>query len=382
MSDFIFKISPNIILGSYTTSRLGQFAQEYGQKFMVILDPILKESGVSQKIIQSLQNREIDFFTFDEIPVSADTETVKTALTLARQAHVHGIIAAGGGKTLSVAKAVCALYNEKRDIYYFVDGAIPEAEELPLICLPTTVRDTFIFTERAPVTDARSAKVKLIKTSPSLCKLVVWDPNLTVSLTEKQVSAMALETLCLAMESYLSPKATFFSDMLIEKAVQLISYAMDGAQSLTVTTPQEVLLSQGGCMTSLGVATASIGPASLLALTINSRYKISRSLTSTIFFPYIIEDALKYRLDKLAKLSRIIGAASPDSDDEKAASEFAEYIRQHIAKMNIPARLKELSISIEQLSLAAEDAGDLEMINTLPRSMTSDDLFELIKKAY
>ena len=64
MADFIFKISPNIVLGSYTTSRLGQYAQEYGQKFMVVLDPILKETGISQKIVQSLQDRKIDFFTF------------------------------------------------------------------------------------------------------------------------------------------------------------------------------------------------------------------------------------------------------------------------------------------------------------------------------
>ena len=54
MADFIFKISPNIVLGSYTVSRLGQYAQEFGKKFMVILDPILKEQGVSQKIVQSL----------------------------------------------------------------------------------------------------------------------------------------------------------------------------------------------------------------------------------------------------------------------------------------------------------------------------------------
>ena len=381
MADFIFKISPNIVLGSYTTSRLGQYIQEFGQKFMVIFDPILKESGISQKITSSLQNRKIDFFTFDEIPVGADTEIVKMALALARQAHVDGIIAAGGGKTLCVAKAICALYNEKRDLYYFADDAVIEAEPLPLICMPTTPRDSFLFTDKTPMIDARSSKVKILKTSPSLCKLVLWGPNLTTSLTEKQVAAMSLETLCLAVEAYLSPKSTFFSDMLIEKSVQLLSYAIDGAKSLTVTTPKEVLLAQSGCMTSLGAATASIGPATLLALTINTRFKISRSLISTIFFPYVIEDALKFRSDKLAKLSRIIGA-STEEDNQTAANHFADYIRQHIAKMNIPARLKELSISIEDLSLAAEDAGDLEMINSLPRSMTSDDLFEFIKQAY
>ena len=50
--------------------------------------------------------------------------------------------------------------------------------------------------------------------------------------------------------------------------------------------------------------------------------------------------------------------------------------------MNIPARLKDLSLSIEQLALAAEDAGELDLMNSLQRSMTTDDLFELIKKAY
>ena len=67
---------------------------------------------------------------------------------------------------------------------------------------------------------------------------------------------------------------------------------------------------------------------------------------------------------------------------EEAVARFAEHIRQLLAKANLPSRLKELSISIEQLALSAEDAGQLELVNTLPRSMTSDDLFDFIKLAY
>ena len=39
-------------------------------------------------------------------------------------------------------------------------------------------------------------------------------------------------------------------------------------------------------------------------------------------------------------------------------------------------------MSIEQLSLVAEDGSKLELMSSLPRSMTSDDLFDLIKQAY
>lgn len=67
---------------------------------------------------------------------------------------------------------------------------------------------------------------------------------------------------------------------------------------------------------------------------------------------------------------------------EEAAARFAEYIRQLLAKANLPSRIKELSISIQQLALPAEDAGRLELANTLPRSMSSDDLFDFIKSVY
>lgn len=384
MADFIFKISPNIVLGSYTATRLGQYALEYGSNFLVLMDPVLKESGTASKVTASLAERNVDYFVFDEIPLGSDSETAKVVLKLAQDAKVHGVIAVGGGRTLSLARIVCALYYENsKSIYDYIDeNLIPPKRTLPLICLPSTNRDSFIFTDRAFVTDARSTKVKLIKTQNGLCKLVLWDPNLQMALTEKQISCMSIEALAFAVEGYLSQKSTFFSDMIIEKSVQFLSYAEDGAPNLSVTTPQEVLLAQGGCMASLGAASSSFGAANLLSLAINSRYKISRSLISAILLPYIIEDAASFKAEKLAVLSRLLNASHPEDSVSSAVASLADYVRQKIAKINIPARLKDLSLSIEQLSVAAEDAGELDLMNSLQRSMTTDDLFEIIKKAY
>lgn len=382
MGDFIFKIQPNIILGSYTTSRLGQYAHDYGSRFMVIMDPILKEVGAAEKIQQSLTNHKIEFFTFDEVNSTADTTAITNALNLAKEAHIHGVIAVGGAKVLNVARAVCALYNEAHDIYTYVDGALPTTGAIPLICVPTTMRDASLFTDRTPIVDSRSSQVKLLKIQNGLCKLALFDPNLSVTLTENQISSMSIETLCLAIEAYLSQKASFFSDMLVEKSVQLLSYAMDGSPTLTVVTPQEILLSQGGCMASLAIASSSLGVASMLSLCINARYNISRSLTTAILFPYIIEDAAKFRTDRLAKISRILRACPEDTEDPAAVSALIEYVRQHLAKANLPTRLKELSVTMEQLAMVAEDAGHLEIMNALPRSMTADDLFDLLKQAF
>ncbi len=382
MADFTFRISPNIMLGSYSTSRLGEFALQYGKRFMLVLDPILKDVKSHEKVLQSLKDRGIDFFVFEELGEGATTKSIQQALNLARQSHIQGIIGVGGGRAINVARTIAAIYNESDEVYAFVEGKPVSAQPLPLICLPTTTRDPFVFTDTVPVTDSRASQIKLIKAQNGLCKLALFDPNMTATLSANQVESMTIESMCLATEAYLSQKANFFSDMIAEKAVEILGYATDENRSLTIATPTEELLSEGGCMASLASATSSIGVASLLALCINARYKTNRSLAAAILFPYIIEDCAQFKSDRVAKLTHLLNTAAENASPEECAKAFADNIRQRLAKANLPARLKDLNISIEQLALAAEDAGKLDYINSLPRSMTSDDLFSLIKLAY
>ena len=382
MSDFTFRISPNIVLGSYTTTRLGSFASEYGSKYILVIDPILKESGNTDKITQSLKDNNVEFFIFDELSNEADSRILARALELAKKSHVHGVIAAGGGKTLNLARALAAVFNnESSDLYSVFDSGEMKSEPLPLIVLPTTMRDSFVFTDKIAIVDARTSKLKVIKVPSNLCKLVLFDPNLISTLSDNQMESMAIETLCLATESYVSQKSNFFSDMIAEKAIELLSLA-SAEEDSAVTTPKEELVVQGGCMASLASSLTSLGTASLLALCVSPKQKVSRSLVTSVLFPYVIEDCAKYKVAKLAKIAHILKTCEADVSDEEAAQSYATYVRQRIAKANLPARLKDLGLTIEQMALAAEDAAKLDFINTLPRSMTSDDLFELIKIAY
>jgi len=382
MADLIFKISPDIILGSYTLTRLGQYAKNLGSKFMIIMDPILKDFNLAEKITQPLTDRKIDFFIYDNFNDGATTKDIENAVILAKQSHIHGIIAAGGEKAINAGCAVAALYNENRSIYDYIDNPGTAADSIPLICIPGTCRAPYAFTNSIPVTDSRSRQVRQLKIKDNACSLMLWDPNLSLTLTENQNTSLSLETLCLACEAYFSQKASFFSDMFCEKSFELLSYGMDEKKSLDITTPQEILLAQGGCMASLSVSTSSPGIASLLALAINARYKINRSLAATILFPYVIEEVAKFKADKIEKIARLYGTADEKLSRDEAVQSFTENIRQKIAKANLPVRLKELNLTMEQLATCAEDAGQLDIMTMLPRSMTTDELFELMKQAY
>lgn len=382
MNDFVFRISPNIVLGPYTVSRLGQQVHEWGTRFMVIMDPILNEAKLSDKIIQSLTDRKIECFIFSELTEGTSSKTIERALTLAREGHIHGIICAGGAKALNIGRTVAALYNEIHDFYSFVDGAAPSTSPIPCICIPTTYRTPFVFSPEVPITDARNHQLKFLKVQNSVCKLLLIDPNLTLSLTDNQKATLSIELIGIAVEAYISQKANFFSDMFIEKGLEVLSYALDGSPSLDITTPEEVLLAEAGSMISMATASSTPGLGTLLALSIYSRYKINKSLGASVLLPYFLEDVATYKAAKLSSLAKIMRIADKEATDEEGAKAFVENIRQRIAKANLPTRLKDLNLTIEQLSLAVEDISSVPLINTLPKSMTTDDLFDFVKRAF
>ena len=382
MSDFVFRITPNIILGSYTLSRLGQLVQEWGTRFMVIIDPVLNEMKVQDKVVQTLNDRKIENFVFNELSEGNTTKTAQRALSLAKEGHVHGIIAVGGAKAMNIARIVAALYNEVHDFYTFVDGANPTTNSLPCICVPTMYRVPFVFTNEVPLTDSRSHQVKILKVQNNLTKLLIVDPNLMMTLTENQKNTITIEILNIAVEAYLSQKANFFSDMFVEKGLELLYYAMDGSPSLDITTPEEILLAEAGVMISLASASSSVGLNSALALSINSRYRLNKSLVAAILLSYFLEDAAQFKSARLEQIAHIMNIVPEEVTGPEATKAFIDNVRQRIAKANLPTRLKDLQLTIEQLSLSVEDIREFDTLNKLPRSMTTDEIFDFVKQAY
>ncbi len=69
-------------------------------------------------------------------------------------------------------------------------------------------------------------------------------------------------------------------------------------------------------------------------------------------------------------------------DPLAVAKNAIEEIRRRLAQANLPTRLKDIGLSIEQLVAISEDAVSLSFMNYIPKPMRSDDVFELLKQAY
>jgi len=382
MADFVFKISPNVILGPHSLARLGQTASAWGTNYMLLVDPFLKEFDLVDKAVAALEEKGISVFVFDDIPAGATSETLEQALSLARGAHVHGIAAFGGLKTAALGRAVASLFNEPHDLYDYLAGAQPFSAALPYIEVPTTCRDPFMFLDRTPVVDARNRQVHLMKIQNAVCKAVIIDPNLYMHMSPNTAVSMIFHAVTLAVEGYVSTKSNFFSETILGKSIEMLLLALDPEQSKLVGTPSEMLIAQGGCMASMGVAVSSPGLATAISIACNARYKTSTSLVCSVLLPYMMEDALRAKVDRIATIGKMLGVNGTGLSSGDCARAAIDDIRRRLALAGLPTRLKDLGLSIDQLVPVVEDSIALDLMNYVPRALSRDDLFDLVKQAY
>ena len=158
--------------------------------------------------------------------------------------------------------------------------------------------------------------------------------------------------------------------------------SLDPQQGRPIGTARETVIAEGACLTAIGISFSSPGLGSAIALACASRYNISSSVVGTILLPYLLTNAQTSNLDKLVKLGRMLNVDTRGVDPIVVAKAAIEEIRRRLAQANLPSRLKDIGLSIEQLVAISEDAVSLSFMNYIPKPMRSDDIFELLKQAY
>lgn len=384
MGDFVFNLSPNLIAGADVLISLGDHVSKYGFRFMLIVDPAFKDMELLVRIKQSLEQKSLKLFSFDDIKKTADTETIAHALRLAQVAHVDGVIALGDVVTCSVAKAVVSLYNEKKPIYNYLEGEPLTEVSIPLIQIPTTCNNPFIFTNTVYVSDSRSRVLCSLKCKTGICSLVLFDSNIYKKLSLNALRLMIFSALTIAFEAYISKRSNFFSDALIKKAIYLYILALNPEHDRIIGQSVEETMCQAAVLLAMGVKSSNVGFASAIALTSNGKYDVDISSMLTVLSSFVLEDAISSNLSKVAEFFQIFldEDKSLGTDLEEISLKGVEVLRQKLLSIELPSKIASLDLVLEDMTSVAEEALKLDFMNYIPRPLTSNDVLEIIKKAF
>ena len=183
-----------------------------------------RASGALIEVVEALTENDIEYFVFDKISENPAIEACFEGGKAASEFGADFVIGIGGGSALDASKAISAYaankhITVKEDI--FVAEKLTE-KSFSIIAIPTTAGTGSEVNPYAVLTLEGGVKKKTFNSPMSYPAHAFLDVRYTMSLSLKYTLSTALDAFCHAVESYLSPKSTDFSELFALYAAKTI----------------------------------------------------------------------------------------------------------------------------------------------------------------
>ncbi|MFN7977525.1 MAG: hydroxyacid-oxoacid transhydrogenase [Vicinamibacterales bacterium] len=209
-NEYAFEMAAsNVRFGAGVTREVGEDLRDLGvRRALVVTDPVVARLQPIHVTLQSLADAGIDAVVYDRVRVEPTDVSFKDAIAFARDAHVDGYVAVGGGSVMDTAKAA-NLYvtHPPADFLDYVNAPIGRAMPVPgpvkpLIAIPTTA-GTGSETTGVSIFDLTSMHAKTGIASRRLKPtLGLLDPENTRTMPPQVAASSGLDILSHAIESF------------------------------------------------------------------------------------------------------------------------------------------------------------------------------------
>ncbi len=382
MPDISFSIPTDVRFGLDVVNRIAAVVSQYGERVLLVTEAILYEGKVIDRIQALFEKKGIQYIIFDEVVPHATSVVVDEGVNLARSARAEIVIGLGGVRTLSVAKCIAMAAPGDVDMDEYLSGVQPTREPLAYIAIPTTCRDPFLLVDEYLVTDARDRSAKIGRTQKRITKAVIVDPKLTVTLPPKYTATTLMDTLLSAVEGYLSSRSSFFSDTFFLRACELIGKIIGQLVDQPDDLRVRMNASMAGLLTGLGLTMSKSGVGTALAYAINGSFMVPKSWISSIMLPHVMEFYSGIASEKLRTVAGFLGEEVDEATPVEGAGRAVEAVRRIIGSLGLPTRLRDFDLNLDDMVDIAGIARNFDMMNYLPRSISAEDLYELVKSSY
>ena len=382
MAAYSFSVPQEIVFGRGTLDKLPEYVKKLDcKKAFIISGPHLKKIGLVDKCRDALKAAGIKSGIFTETEGNPGTDTVDKAAEQFMDSGSDLIIAFGGGSPIDVAKAVAILgtYGGAITDYEGV-GKVP-GPVIPIIAIPTTAGTGSEVTAFSVITD-HSRNYKLtVGSNYLLPKCAILDPELIMSVPVKTASACGVDALVHAIESYISLKASPFSDMMALKALELIGKNLRAYVANRQNKIAADAMLQGSLYAGIAFSHARLGNVHAMSHPVSAYFDVPHGLANAILLPFVTEFNELSDKGKYYDIYRCISLA-PVIKKDFVPHMLTQEIRVLNLSLDIPGTLVEVGVKEELFEFMTDDAMKSGNIAVNPRQTTRQDILDLYNKAF
>ena len=372
---------PQIFEGPESLDQLSSWIPKpESAKILIFASPCMIHSGQLQRLKQFLP-ASAEISVFSDFEGDPSMETAQTAIKLAQSDRFDCVIALGGGSVMDTAKISAALSRADGTIdlddVIGIDRVMP-GTGVPLIAIPTTAGTGSEVTPITILSDAAAGIKKSIISRHLIPSIAILDPSLTTTLPRDQTAYTGIDALVHAMESYLSKKASDYTDALSLRAVELIARHLREAHRNGSNLDARAGLLRGSLLAGIAFSNAGVAAVHALAYPLGGQFKIPHGLANGLMLIPVMafnESASPVRIATLTRiLSDCLGSESLNLE---------QVLRRLLDSLNFPKSLKEAGIPESALAPMAEKAIAIRrLLENNPRPVSAEQALNLYQSAY
>ncbi len=369
-----FRVPTRVLMAPGCLGQLPGIVAGYApERVLMVTDPGLEETGLPERVWQSLAEREIEAITFDDVEPNPRAATVDRLAAWGREEEVSLVLGIGGGSVLDAAKAAAMMIPNGGAVAGY-EGLDRYAEKpLPFLAVPTTCGTGSEVTWVSVLTvEERQAKIS-VKGETMFPDWAIVDADLLRTLPGRLVAWTGADALTHAVEALTCRVANPVSDALAEKAVSLLlRYLRRAAADIAGDPEAREAVMRASTLAGLAFGNADVAAVHCLSETLGGRWNLPHGLANAV----LLAPVTRYNLDACTdKLATLEAALPPDSG--KGAEGVLQAIEDLVRDLGIP-RFRDLGIPVEDHPWIAERAARNGSNASNPREMGPEQYLELL----
>jgi alcohol dehydrogenase len=355
---------PQLISGSGKLDTIGGAARACGMsRALIVADRGIVAAGFVERARLALEASGVAVCSFHDFGSNPDTTMVEAGCVKAAAERIDGLIAIGGGSSLDCAKGInFVLTNGGSMRDYSGHGKAPRPM-LPSIGVPTTAGTGSESQSFAIISDAETHAKMACGDDKAMFRVVILDPDLTVSQPREVTSVSGYDAMSHAVEAYVTKTRTPESQAIALEAWRLLEPHFE-----RVLEQPDDLAARGAMLLGANRAGAAIelsmlGATHACANPLTAKYGTTHGVAIAVMLPHVVRwnaevvgdlyrdlwpsGDLAARLDQLARVAGLprtaseIGASRGDLD-ALAADAATQWTGQHNPRAFDVAAAREL----------------------------------------
>jgi alcohol dehydrogenase len=351
------------------------------KRAMIITYPDIRKVGLLDRVVKLLEKGGINNpIIFEKVMPNPRVTMIDEGAAIARQEKIDLLIGLGGGSAMDSAKVIGLASTGTKSIWEHAGDHAPIQNAPDIIQIPTMAGTGSEMNTGGVVTDWEKTHQKIsIGHSALIAKVVIVDPELTLTVPKRQTAAGGVDILTHLAEFYLTePEPLHINDSLKETLMKVVIKNLPAVLNKPddIESRTELSWASTCAMSGLSRIGGSRGTMACHGMeeAMSGRFDIVHGEGLAAIFPYWIRNIEPVRKERNQMFARNVFGRK-DVDGATACEDWLE-------SMGMKLRLRDLGFNLDY----ADEVGAVALMQPRtknnPVPLTPKDVGDIYRSAY